>query len=277
MVVHPEAGKWLIAPGRGGLRDDPVRLAGRLRRRRHADGDGDDPAGPPAHRLHAARLRRGLLLCFDGLRVRAVPAGPARHLPGVLPALRRRLPGRRPGLGTAAARPARARRLPRDGLGLGPGPRAALAALAARRRRVLRAGLRHEVERGLPAGGLRDPGVAVGRRRPPGDRGAAAAAALAGRRRAAGLRLPRPGRPRRVRRELDRLAAARRRLREGALGHAVRPLLGQLPASTTRTASSPSCGSRCGRCGTTTTTSTPSTPSSSTAPSTPTSPRRRAG
>ena len=58
MVVHPEVGKWLIAPGREGVRDGPVRLADRRGRRRVADGAGADPAGTPPHRLDDARLRR---------------------------------------------------------------------------------------------------------------------------------------------------------------------------------------------------------------------------
>ena len=105
-----------------------------------------------------------------------------------------------------------------------------LAAVAARRRGVVRPGARHQVERDLPAGGAS--GILVWM----WDAGA---------RRAIGVRWPR------LRSlvadalpafgylvlvalvvyvaTLDRLAAARGRLREGALGHAVRPLLGQLP------------------------------------------------
>ena len=60
--------------GRADLRDDAVRLADRLGDRRLADGDGDDPAGPPGHPLDAARpgrrpadvLRRACSSCSPG-------------------------------------------------------------------------------------------------------------------------------------------------------------------------------------------------------------------
>ena len=84
--------------GREGVRDGPVRLADRRRRRRVADGAGADPAGTPPHRLDAARLRRGHPALLRRHAPGAVPAGAARHLPGVLPDLRGVVPGRRPGL-----------------------------------------------------------------------------------------------------------------------------------------------------------------------------------
>ena len=106
MVVHPEVGKWLIGAGRERLRDGPVRLAGRLGRRRLADGAGDDPARAPGHPLHPARPGRRAADVLRRPAARALPAGAARHLPGVLRAVRGQLHGRRPRLGP---RPAGAR------------------------------------------------------------------------------------------------------------------------------------------------------------------------
>ena len=98
MVVHPEAGKWLIALGEKAFGMDPfgwrvaaavvgslmVLVMCRLARRMTGS--------------TALGLVAGLLLSLDGLAVRAVPAGAARHLPGLLHPLRGRLPGRRPRL-----------------------------------------------------------------------------------------------------------------------------------------------------------------------------------
>ena len=190
MVVHPEVGKWLIGAGRAGLRLRAARVALPQRGGRHAHGAGDDPARPAADRLDAARRRRRGAAVLRRPALHAVPARPARHLRRLLPALRRLLPGRRPRLGPApAGRPRRTdRRSTRDGWG--PVRGAALAALAARRRRALRARGRQQVERADPAGRLRAARAGLGHRRPARPRGALAAAQDRGRRRPARLRLP---------------------------------------------------------------------------------------
>ena len=157
------------------------------------------------------------------------------------------------------------------------GPLLLLAALAPGHGRVLGAGHRDQVVGAVPAGGLRPADVGLGRGRPPLLRRTPAAAEVGRDRRATRLGLRRAGPPPDLRGQLDRVAAARRRLRARPLRHPVRPLLGQLPAARRATGSSPSCGSRCARCGTTTTTSMPSTPGSSTTASTPTSRTRGAG
>ena len=99
MIVHPEVGKWLIGLGEKLFGMDPVRLARRPGGRRVPDGPGDDPvgcAGSPARRCSAASP--GVLLGLRRAGVRALAAGAARHLRGLLPALRRALPGPRPRL-----------------------------------------------------------------------------------------------------------------------------------------------------------------------------------
>ena len=108
----------------------------------------------------------------------------------------------------------------RDRLAAGGVP-AVVASVAAPRRRQLRPGVRHEVVGGLHARRLRPARVAVERRRPPGLRPAAAAAALGLPRRRPGVR--RAGRRRAgdVRRVVDGLADARRRLRAGPQQHPV--------------------------------------------------------
>ncbi len=55
--------------GREDLRLHPARLARRTGHRRDAADPGDDPLRTTPHRLDAARLRRGLLVCFDGLEL----------------------------------------------------------------------------------------------------------------------------------------------------------------------------------------------------------------
>ena len=131
MVVHPEAGKWLIGLGEAAVRDGPVRVADRHGGGRHADGAGDGPAGAPADRVDAAGLRGRTAAVLRRPAVRAVAAGAARRLPGVLPAVRGGLPGRRPRLGPRPAGPAGARRTSRWRPRLGPGPGAAVAPVAA--------------------------------------------------------------------------------------------------------------------------------------------------
>ena len=268
--------------GREGLRDGPVRLAGRRGRRRRADGPGDGPAGPAADRLDAARLRRRPAAVLRRHAVRAVAAGAARHLRGVLPAVavhclvadRDWSRARLAALLAPRRRPGRHR--------LGAGPRAAVAALAGRGRRLLGAGVRHQVGGRLPAGGVRAADLLLERGRAAVVRRPRAAAPLGARRRRAGVRQRGARRPARVRRHLDRLAGARRPVRAGPLLVAVHQYTGQghcdgktlrlrqprrprpggpRPRSPTRRASARS-PSRCGRSGTTTRTSTPSTPTS---------------
>ena len=149
------------------------------------------------------------------------------------------------------------------------GPRAAVPAVAAGRRRRLRPRGRHQVDGALPAGRLRPAGLrcgAAGARRSFGVR--RRAAARRGPRRGAGLRPPGGGRARRLRGHLERLARPRGGVRGGAQQHAVHDLRGRRrsgrrPPSRTRRAPARS-SSRCARSGTTTRTSTRSTPTSST-------------
>ena len=209
--------------GREGVRDGPVRLADRRGRGRLADGAGDVPAGPPDDRLDRARPGRRAAAQPRRPAVRAVPAGAARHLPGVLHPLRGLVPGRRPRLvprqaGAAGARPDR-----RPGV-VRPGAGAAVPALAAGQRRLLGAGDRHQVDRALPAGGVRDHGLAVERRRPAVVRRALGDAALDRHRRRPGVRPPRRHRRDRLHRDVDRLAGPRPRVREVAVVHAVHPV-----------------------------------------------------
>ena len=200
------------------------------------------PAGPPADRLDAARLRRRAAAVLRRAAVRAVPAGAARHLRGVLPALRRSPAWSPTATGTAPGWP-----------GCVPGPIARPPAAGARCAallwrpwllaggRLLGAGARHQVGGGLPAGGLRRCWCgcgAPGARRSFGVRWRGAA--LRGRRRRPGVRAPRAGRARRLRRHLDRLAAARRRLRDSTSPTRSTPTttgqgLADLQPSTTRT------------------------------------------
>ena len=267
--------------GREGVRDGPVRLADRRGRRRLADGAGDVPAGPPADRLDRAGLRRRAAAELRRPAVRAVPAGAARHLPGVLHALRRSLPRRRPGLVPRPAGPAGARtRSPTPASGARCG-RLLFRPVAAGRRRLLGAGARHQVEAVYP---LRRSACWSGCGAPaPGAR-SASAGRCCGRCVADGVpafvHLVLVG-VRRLRRDLDRLAGARPRVREAPLRprstpsspdsrhckddsppttsttrRAGRPRASPTPAASARSSS------RCGRCGTTTATSTRSTPTS---------------
>ncbi len=110
------------------------------------------------------------------------------------------------------------------------GPAAAVAALAAGDRRLLGPGARHQVVGAVPAGGVRAADVGLGRRRAPLVRRTTGAAEVGRHRRPPGPGLRRAAPAADLRRHLDRLAAARRGLRAAPLQHAVRPLLGQLPA-----------------------------------------------
>ncbi|CAA9404846.1 MAG: Protein-O-mannosyltransferase, partial [uncultured Nocardioides sp.] len=193
--------------GDQGVRDGPLRLADRLRRRRGADGAGDVPVRTARDQLDVRRPRRRLRAGVRRSPPRAVPPRPARHLPGVLPPLRGALRGRRPAV---AAGPAGRRH-----------QSCLVASVAGRGGRELRPRRRDQVVRPPGPGRLRPPGVAVERRRTPRLRRARPAAALGPPRRRA--RLPRPGRGRlgRLRGVVDRVADARRGLRAGLQQHAV--------------------------------------------------------
>ena len=68
MIVHPEVGKWLIGLGEHFFGMDPAgwRVASAVVGTLMVDGD--DPAGPTAHRARrCSACVAGLLLCFDGL------------------------------------------------------------------------------------------------------------------------------------------------------------------------------------------------------------------
>ena len=248
-------------------------------RRRHADGAGDDPAGPPAHRLDAARLRRraaarastACTSCCPGWRcstsswrsscsARSPAWSPTGTGAGCgWPGWCRPATARPPATGArcAACSGGRGGWPPACSSGW-PAPPSGTRCSRWRRSAcwswMWDAGARRVARRARRPAALRSSST----------RSRRSATSSSSRSSSTSL-------------SLDRLAAARRRLRDGAVRHAVRPLLGQLPRARRRTASSPSCGSRCARCGTTTTTSTPSTPGSSTTPRTPTSRSRRAG
>ncbi len=211
---------------REGLRDGPVRLAGDVRGGRRADGARAVPPGPPDDRLAAARLRRRPPAHPRRPALRALPVGAARHLPRVVPAVRRGVRGQRPLLdagpdGAAGRRAGRRRARPRC---LGAGARPAAAPVAAARRHLLRPGGRHQVDGAVPDGGVRAAGLAVERGGAPLVRRPVAGAALGAGRRRPGVRAPRAGRPGGLRRLVERLAGARRRLRGGPVVDAVHPL-----------------------------------------------------
>ncbi len=88
-------------------------------------------------------------------------------------------------------------------------------------RHLLRPRGRHQVDRDLPDGGVRRAGLAVERRSPAVLRRPVVAGAVGVRRRHPGLRPAGPGRVRGLRRQLDRLAGARQRVRGAPLLHAV--------------------------------------------------------
>ena len=175
------------------------------------------PAGPPADRLDAARRGRRAAALLRRPAVRALPARAARHLRGVLhPAARctawsPTATGTAPGWpGSSSPTAAGHRRAPGPVRGLLCRPWL----LAGRR--LLGAGVRHQVGGALPAGGVRAAALALERRRPALVRRPRRAAAVgrsptASRRSSAsslvGLR--------RLRRHLDRLAGARPRVRGG--------------------------------------------------------------
>ena len=163
MVVHPEVGKWLIGGGEALFGMDPVRLAVRIGRDRLTDDPGDGAHRAPDDRLHVARRRSRPDHVLRRAAPRAVAARAPRHLPGVLRALRRVLPGRRPRLGPGTAGSPRSRwggrRL------LGPGARDAVPSLAGARGSVVRPRPRHEVEHRLRDRRVRAAGVGLGRGR----------------------------------------------------------------------------------------------------------------
>ena len=220
-IVHPEAGKWLIALGEKAFGMDPfgwriasavvgalmvlvmVRLARRL--------TGSTALGCVA----------GLLLCFDGLhlvlsRLALLDIFVAFFvLCGVAC-----LVNDRDWFRTRLAPPGAGRRA----AGLRSGTPRAAPPVAAAGRGVVRAGGRHQVDGPLPAGRVRPAGVGVELRRAAPVRGPARGAPLgargrrtrvlpAGRRRLPGLR-----------RHLDRLAGQRPRVRGPPLLDAVHPL-----------------------------------------------------
>ena len=213
---------------RAALRLRAVRVAGRQRGRRHAHGAGHGPAGAAADRLDAARRRGRAAAVLRRPALRALPAGPARHLRRVLPAQRGLLPGRRPRLGPRAAGRL-AERTPVDPLGWGPvrglrwrpwrlaaGVLFGLADLVQVERRWSR----------WPGSGCSSCSGTRGARRSLGVRGAFLRSAVVDGLPAFGYLVG--GRVRRLRRVVDRVADARRRLRGGAGPQQLRPLLGRL-------------------------------------------------
>ena len=162
MIVHPEVGKWLIALGEKAFGMDPfgwriaAAVVGSLMVLVH------DPAGAPAHRLDAARLRRRAAAVLRRPALGAVPAGAARHLPGVLHALRACTAWSPTGTGPAPGW--RASATDRSAPGWGPVRGLLFRPWLALAGRVVRARRRHQVDRALPAGRVRRPGLAVERR-----------------------------------------------------------------------------------------------------------------
>ena len=213
--------------GRGRLRDDPVRVADLLGHRRGPDGAGDGPAraeGDPVHLARSGRRRADLL---RRSAPRALPTGAARPLPRLLRAVRGQLHGRRPRLGACADGAG-----PPAGIAAGSGivgAAPAVASVAPGHGHLLGARGRDQVVSTVPAGGLRVAHVALGLRRPPLLRRTSRALEVRGHRRPSGPWLRGAGAAAGLRRQLDRLAAARGRLRKSALRHPVRALLGKLP------------------------------------------------
>ena len=174
MIVHPEVGKWLIALGEKAFGMDPfgwrvaaavvgslmVLVMCRLARRL----TGSTMLGLRGR--GAADARRPAL--------RAVAPRAARHLRGVLPAVRRRLPWSTTATTTAPGSPAGSRSGGRR-RGRRAGDRCACCCCG---RGCSSAGVcfglavRHQVDGALPAGGLRPAGVGLERGRPPFLRGA---------------------------------------------------------------------------------------------------------
>ena len=165
MIVHPEAGKWLIGLGEQVFGLDPTGWRIPSVDRRLADGPGDGPARTPAHRLDRPGLRRRACCsastastsCCRGWRCstsssRSSPSARSTASSPTAPGSAPGWPGSRPEPVTS---------------GFGPVRGAALAAVAGARRRLLRPRRRHQVERPLRAGRLRHPGLGLERRRPP--------------------------------------------------------------------------------------------------------------
>ena len=223
MIVHPEAGKWLIALGEKAFGMDPfgwrvaaavvgslmVLVMCRLARRMTGS--------------TALGLVAGLLLSLDGLqfvlsRLALLDIFLAFFILCAVSCLVADRDWYRAKM---------ARLVPdqvADPSSYGPGAGAAVPALAAGQRHLLGAGDRHQVDRDLPAGGVRDHGLAVGRWSAPVVRRALGDAALDRHRRGPGVRPPRRHRRDRLHRDVDRLADPRRRVREVAVVHAVHPV-----------------------------------------------------
>ena len=176
MIVHPEVGKWLIALGEHFFGMDPFgwRIASAVVGSLMVAGD--VPARAAADRLDRPGLRRRPAALLRRPALRAVPTGAARHLHGVLPALRRGGPGQRPRLVPRAGWPGSARNRWPTRRGFGPVRGPALPAVAAGRRRLLRARGRDEVDRAVPDGRVRPAGLGLELGRPPVVRGALAGA-----------------------------------------------------------------------------------------------------
>ena len=209
MVVHPEAGKWLIALGEKAFGMDPfgwrvaaavvgslmVLVMCRLARRMTGS--------------TALGLVAGLLLSLDGLqfvlsRLALLDIFLAFFILCGVSCLVADRDWYRAKL---------ARLVPEqvtDPSVVRTGARAAVPALAAGQRGLLGPGHRHQVDGAVPAGGVRDPGLALERRRAPLVRRPLGHAALDPDRRGLGVRPPRRGRRRRLHRDLDRLADPRR-------------------------------------------------------------------
>ena len=207
MIVHPEVGKWLIALGEKAFGMDPFgwRIAAAVvgslmvlvmcRFVRRVTGS------------TALGLVGGLLLSLDGLHLVLSRLALLDIFLAFFILC---------GVHCVVAD----RQWFRERLAPGRDP-AALPAVAAGRRGRLRARGRHQVDGALPARGLRPDGLRVELGRAPVLRPPPGAAARRAPRRGAGLPPPRGGRAGRLRGHLDRLAAPRRGVREGAQQHAV--------------------------------------------------------
>ena len=245
---------------------DPVRLAGRRGRRRRADGAGDVPARPPDDRLDRCSAASPGCCSASTACTSCCPGSRCSTSSWRSSCLRGALPGRRPRLGPRPARPPWSRPAAR-GLGAG-GPllfRPWL--LAAGVVFGLAIGTKWTALFPLAAFGLLVWLLDAGARRSFGVRWPLLQVRVVDG--APRVRPPRAGRPRRLRRHLDRLADARRRVRGGtSRTRSTRHVLAEASSGTTRHRARRrglgEVASRCARCGTTTRTSTPSTPTSST-------------